>query len=70
MKTVHITEDFAGYPNGKTRRDFVKGEEPELANDYADLLIDKELARELPAAADPQPSPPQTSSRAAAAKKD
>lgn len=53
MKTVEILSPFTGYPNGK-KRDFVAGETPELANDYAELLIGKELARETkPAAAAP-----------------
>lgn len=56
MKTVEITSDFAGYPNGKTRRDFTTGEEPDLANDYADMLIGKGLAREDGAAAQAKPA--------------
>jgi hypothetical protein len=46
MKTVHILEPFTGYPNGKSKRDFAKGEEPELSNEYADLVIAKGHARE------------------------
>ena len=45
MKTVEILSSFTGYPNGKKRR-FVTGEKPELANDYADLLVGKDLALE------------------------
>lgn len=52
MKTVQIIEPFTGYPNGKDKRDFVVNEEPELSNEYADLLIGKDLARELPARAE------------------
>ncbi len=48
MKTVKISESFTGYPAGK-RREFAKGEEPELAVDYADLLVEKGLAREVEA---------------------
>ena len=55
MKTVTIVADFTGYPNGKTKRVFVTGETPELANDYADLLIAKDLATETKAAAAAQP---------------
>ena len=43
MKTVEILSAFTGYPDGK-RRDFAKGETPDLDADYADLLIGKELA--------------------------
>lgn len=50
MKTVRITEDFDAYPNGKDIRRFTRGEEPELANDFADLLVAKGLAKEPPAA--------------------
>lgn len=46
MKTVEITSDFSGYPNGKDERRFAQGEEPELSNDFAELLIKKGLARE------------------------
>ena len=45
MKTVEIAAAFTGYPNGK-KREFAAGEKPELANDYAVLLIRKGLARE------------------------
>lgn len=54
MKTIHITAAFTGYPNGK-RRDFAEGEEPELANDYADLIIGKQLARDITPAAATEP---------------
>lgn len=56
MKTVHITEPFAGYPNGKDKRDFTLGEEVELSNEYADLIVGKDLARELPAKSAPKTS--------------
>lgn len=52
MKTVAITAGFTGYPAGK-KRHFAKGDEPELSNEFADLLVDKGLARELPAKAAP-----------------
>ena len=45
MKTVRIMEGFHAYPNGK-RRDFSVGDEPELANDFADLIVGKGLAVE------------------------
>ncbi|WP_232629162.1 hypothetical protein [Methylobacterium sp. Leaf118] len=46
MKTVQILSDFSSYPNGKDERVFKTGEEPELSNEHADLLIAKGLARE------------------------
>lgn len=50
MKTVTITETFDGYPDGPDgkKRRFVAGETPSLDPDYADLLIGKGLAAELP----------------------
>jgi hypothetical protein len=54
MKTVHILEPFTGYPSGK-KRAFTKGEEPEMANDYADLIVKKGHAREI--TPDPAPAP-------------
>lgn len=47
MKTVRIIETFDGFPNGKDERRFTKGEEPELSNEYADLLIKKGHAEEI-----------------------
>ncbi|KQO87338.1 hypothetical protein ASF33_02390 [Methylobacterium sp. Leaf92] len=47
MKTVEITETFDGYPTGKDERRFAAGEQPELSNEYAALLIAKGLAREV-----------------------
>jgi hypothetical protein len=49
MKTIQITAGHTGYPNGK-RRHFAKGEEVEVADAYADLIIGKQLGREKPAA--------------------
>ncbi|MFC5421951.1 hypothetical protein ACFPOB_20525 [Bosea eneae] len=50
MKTVAIVETFDGYPDGPDgqKRRFVAGETPSLDPDYADLLIAKGLAAELP----------------------
>lgn len=45
MKTVTILSDFSSYPNGKDERAFRTGEEPELSNEHAELLIGKGLAR-------------------------
>ena len=61
MKTVEITQTFTGYPNEKDKRVFTEGEEAELSNDYADLVIGKGLAREKVA-------PPTTKAAAAKAK--
>ena len=58
MKTVSITAGFTGYPNGKDKRHFVQGEEPELSDAYADLLVGKQLATEKPAAAPAQSKDP------------
>ncbi|ACK82454.1 hypothetical protein [Methylorubrum extorquens] len=46
MKTVEILRTFDGYPTGKDERRFTAGEQPELSNEYAALLIAKGLARE------------------------
>ena len=48
MKTVTIKADFTGYPAGK-KREFRVGEDVEVANDFADMLVDKGLARETTA---------------------
>jgi hypothetical protein len=45
MKTVVIDAGFTGYPAGK-KRHFAIGEEPELSNEFADLIIGKGLAHE------------------------
>ena len=55
MKTVRIKEAFTGYPGGK-RRDFAIGEEPELPNEFADLIIGKGHAEELTAKAAAKPT--------------
>lgn len=49
MKTVQILSDFSSYPNGKDERAFRTGEEPELSNEHAELLIGKGLAKEVKA---------------------
>lgn len=53
MKTVHITEAFDGYPHGakqgSKRHSYAVGDEPEVSNEFADLIIGKGLAREKPA---------------------
>ncbi|MHC2016310.1 hypothetical protein [Methylobacterium sp. CM6247] len=63
MKTIRITETFDGYPNGKDEKRFTKGDEPEVSNEFADLLVEKGLAKEIEAK--PVPAAP-----AAPAKKD
>jgi hypothetical protein len=47
MKTVAILETFDGYPDG-VKRHFVAGETPSLDANYADLLIGKGLAADIP----------------------
>lgn len=57
MRSVHILEPFTGYPSGK-KRDFDIGEEPEVPNDFADLIVGKGHAREIePPAPEPKPEP-------------
>lgn len=46
MRTVEILRTFDGYPTGKDERRFTAGEQPELSNEYAALLIAKGLAKE------------------------
>lgn len=57
MKTVEILKGFEGYPNDK-KRHFAKGEEAELANDFADMIVGKGLAREKSAAPATKPAAP------------
>lgn len=57
MKTVTILSDFSSYPNGKVERAFREGEEPELSNEHADLLIAKGLARETKGTTKAVPAP-------------
>lgn len=45
MKTVTITSDFTGYPANK-KREFRTGETVEVADGFAEMLVDKGLARE------------------------
>lgn len=56
MKTVEITSDFSGYPNGKDERAFTTGEAPELSDAFADLIIGKGLASEVEATTKPAPT--------------
>ncbi|KQQ13282.1 hypothetical protein ASF53_13995 [Methylobacterium sp. Leaf123] len=56
MKTVTILSDFSSYPNGKDERVWKTGEEAELSNEHADLLVGKGLAKEAKAAK-PAPAP-------------
>lgn len=65
MKTVKILSDFSSYPNGKDERAFRAGDEPELSNEHADLLIAKGLAKEAKGTTKAAPAP-----TAAADKKD
>lgn len=46
MRTVEILSDFDGYPDGVAKRAFRTGDRPELADDYAELLVAKGLARD------------------------
>lgn len=53
MRQVEITENFTGYPDDKARRRFLAGETPNLAEAYADMLVEKGLAKDVPAKAEP-----------------
>lgn len=57
MKTVTILSNFSSYPNGKDERVFKTGDEPELSNEHADLLIAKGLAREAKGSTKAAPAP-------------
>lgn len=57
MKTVTILSDFSSYPNGKDERAFRAGDEPELSNEHAELLIAKGLARETKSTTKAAPAP-------------
>lgn len=46
MREIQILAGFTGYPNGK-KRAFSPGVE-NVAEDYADLLVEKGLAKEIP----------------------
>lgn len=47
MRKVEILIGFTGYPNGKPVH-FAKGEEVEVSDDFADMIVDKQLARSKP----------------------
>lgn len=59
MRTVKITETFDGYPNGK-RVTYEKGDEVEVADAFADLIIEKGHAKDViptaPVAAPEEPA--------------
>ncbi|HVI28855.1 hypothetical protein [Hansschlegelia sp.] len=56
MKTVRITESFTGYPAGK-KRSFTAGEEVQVANDFAELIVGKGHAKEIEGSPAPTPKP-------------
>jgi len=45
VRTIEITDTFDGYPASK-KVSFVKGEVVEVSDAYADILIEKGLAKE------------------------
>lgn len=61
MKTVKILSTFDGYPSGakegSRRVTYREGDELELSNDFADLVIGKGLAREIAAEKPAQEAP-------------
>ena len=73
MKTVIVTEDFVGYPQGAKEgskaQSFTKGQEVEVNATFADLIIDKGHAREKPTSA-PEPAPADTGSKGTTTKRD
>lgn len=46
MKTLIITEAFDAYPAGTKLRSFAAGEEVEVSNTFADIVVAKGLGRE------------------------
>jgi hypothetical protein len=73
MKTVVITEDFVGYPQGAKEgseaQSFTKGQEVEVNATFADLIIDKGQAREKASSA-PELAATETGSKGATTKRD
>ena len=73
MKTVVITEDFIGYPQGAKEgskgQSFTKGQEAEVNAPFADLIIEKGHAREKPSSA-PEPAAAETGSKTTTTKRD
>ena len=54
--SVRITADFDGYPSGRAKRRFRKGDVvTDVSVSYAELLIKKGLARPEPATDTPTP---------------
>ncbi len=73
MKTVIVTEDFVGYPQGAKEgskaQSFTKGQEAEVNATFADLIIEKGHAREKPTSA-PEPAPAETAAKGTTTKRD
>ncbi len=73
MKTVIVTEDFVGYPQGAKEgskaQSFTKGQEVEVNATFADLIIEKGHAREKPPSA-PEPTAADTGSKGTTTKRD
>lgn len=47
MKTVKVLENFEGWPTGTAPVNYVAGEEVEVSNDFADLIVGKGHAKEV-----------------------
>jgi hypothetical protein len=49
MKTIHVKQDFEGYPHGGKEGEkavkFVTGQEIEVSDAFADMVVDKGHAR-------------------------
>ncbi len=73
MKTVVITEDFIGYPQGAKEgskaQSFTNRQDVEVNATFADLIIDKGHAREKPSPA-PEPAVAETASKGTTTKRD
>lgn len=54
---IRIVENFTGYPDGKTPREFAEGEVPkDLSDEYAELLVKKGHAAPITSNGKPGPS--------------
>ena len=73
MKTVIVTEDFVGYPQGAKEgskaQSFIKGQEVEVNATFDDLIIEKGHAREKPSPT-PEPAVAETGSKGTTTKRD
>lgn len=68
MRTVRITESFSGFPQGGKEGEkpvlFTAGEEVEVSNTFADLIVGKGHAREVTPVTAEEPAEKPSSRRA------